>query len=405
MKPLVARQSGGIAGALLGLMAALVTIAVLLFAIDRLVLDGRYWDQITGEQRSDLFEAPAESTAVSAARAVAIGREEARAIAESTARQYAQAAARDEIARRTGDVMDGDDTNLDNVPDVDQLIAQLSGSEQIAARQARRVAEEIATTVATQQALDELDRYTDSITAYDFGTDTNGVDAATDADTSTDAPDQSDAPVTTARAPSDPEPEPAPAPTTGADDTPEASRATTAPAASEPTAATPAAAASPPTTTQTSSAPATQPASQPRARPAPKAPARERDATSPEPTTAAPTPPPAQSLKPWWPDPRTVPGDALALRFAGVAANDDHGIALLFSQAVADPQDASDHVTIRDGRGNTVAVDWSAARNPAMIQSNALPPGRYVVIIASTLAATNGATLTQRLQGPVYVTE
>lgn len=374
------RQTGGVLSGLLSILAGLVLIGGILVAVDILVLESRYTGPLLGKQANSLFaDDDQRAGGISAARAVEIGREEARAVAERTARQRAEIAAQDEIARRTGEPTQA--ATLDDGPDVAQLISQLSGSRQIAAREARRVAEETAAAVAREQALAEMDRYIDSLTAYGAAADAEQPAETDDAQSEGESSESpTDNVETASTAPS----------------APTAARSTQTASAedSEPREATE------PAARQTTASPRTA-TPEPATKPTPRAVARAER----EPQVRRSGPPSALSLKPWWPDPQTVPDGRLALRYAGEASAADHGIALLFSQAIADPAQAGTHITVRNANGRTVDVDWSAANNPALIRTGALPTGRYVVIIADSMAGTRGATLGQRLEGAVYITQ
>lgn len=178
-----------------------------------------------------------------------------------------------------------------------------------------------------------------------------------------------------------PEPEPEPEP-----------KSEPAPAAAEPVAPAPQA---PAATRKTVETPARQPASKPVST-ASTAPANEPQR---QPVAKNPQ---ADVIKPWWPDPATIPVNQLKLQYAGQVQN-EQAVALLFS-APLNLDTLRQHASILDSVGNPVqAGQWELAKNTRMAVLRGIDPGRYTVILAPAIADTKGILLGMTLQGPVYI--
>ena len=162
-------------------------------------------------------------------------------------------------------------------------------------------------------------------------------------------------------------------------------------------------------------APQPQPAPKPAApKPTPKpAPAEQPQKAAPEKTevaSAAPAtkepakaPPAADVIKPWWPDPSKLPANQLKLQYAG-QVKDQNAIALLFTSPVK-LETMQQHAQVKDAKGENVAAQWKAGKNPALAVLGGLAPGRYTVILQPQVADQKGYMLGVTLQGPVYVKE
>jgi hypothetical protein len=115
-----------------------------------------------------------------------------------------------------------------------------------------------------------------------------------------------------------------------------------------------------------------------------------------------PAAPEADVIKPWWPDPATIPANQLKLQYAGQVQN-EHAIALLFSSPL-NLDTLKQHAEVRTSNGDPVtAGQWELAKNPRMAVLRGVKPGRYTVILAPTIADTSGFALGAKLQGPVYI--
>lgn len=180
----------------------------------------------------------------------------------------------------------------------------------------------------------------------------------------------------------------------------------------EPAPATAAAAPAPQPQAQAQEAPkaAEPPAPKPTTpKPAPAEPAKaapqKTEVASAAPATQEPAraPPAADVIKPWWPDPSKLPANQLKLQYAG-QVKDQNAIALLFTSAVK-LETMQQYAQVKDARGETVAAQWTAGRNPALAVLNGLAPGRYTVILQPQVADQKGYMLGVTLKGPVYVKE
>jgi len=186
---------------------------------------------------------------------------------------------------------------------------------------------------------------------------------------------------------------------------------------SPPPAPAPAAAEAPPAASVTAPA-AEQPAAvasveaAPEAAPQPESPAAPQPASA-EPQeaeavakTESPAPvakpaPEADVIKPWWPDPTTMPTNQLKLQYAGQVQGQP-AIALLFS-AAPKIDTLQQHASILASNGQPVAGEWVPGKNPKLVVFSGLAPGRYTVILQSQVADQQGYMLGATLQGPVYI--
>ncbi|MEC9407641.1 MAG: hypothetical protein VX549_10225 [Pseudomonadota bacterium] len=371
------RMRGGALGALLTLIAVVIVAVVVFLAVDVFLFDSATVKRVRGDS-SSLFTEQTQADSLSAADAVRIGREEAEKVAASAARDMARQMARGEIARKTGDNVEQATIRMTQAP----ALSELSGTTQLAAREAKRVAERIAREIAANVATDELMAYVDAVTGVAEPTpqlvdgQTEAVDSPagdTPAGETADA-DSEDAQADdmTAQAPSD-----TPRPESGTDAN---------------------AAAANPEEIATASTPASASAPAPSEQTAPRSAPRRPAAPAPQPKPQ----PSAVDLKPWWPT-TAVSDQVLSLRFAGEAQADDAGLALLFTAPPASLDAVSDHVRVLDDQGRSVTIRWSTARNPALVQSQSLPIGRYVVIISEELTARDGRPMVRKLEGPVFI--
>lgn len=112
--------------------------------------------------------------------------------------------------------------------------------------------------------------------------------------------------------------------------------------------------------------------------------------------------PQADVIKPWWPDPATIPANQLKLHYAGQVQN-ELAIALLFS-APLNLETLKQHAQVRNSVGDLVmTAQWELAKNPRMAVLRGVGAGRYTVILAPAVADSNGFLLGMALQGPVYI--
>jgi hypothetical protein len=141
--------------------------------------------------------------------------------------------------------------------------------------------------------------------------------------------------------------------------------------------------------------------------PAPAAPAAvETPAEPAEPAVAPATvraAPAADVIKPWWPDPETLPANQLKLHYAGQVKG-QHAIALLFS-APLKLETLQEHATVRSAGGEVVAATWALGNNPKLAVLDGLAPGRYTVVLNPQVADQQGFMLGTTLSGGVYVQE
>ena len=105
----------------------------------------------------------------------------------------------------------------------------------------------------------------------------------------------------------------------------------------------------------------------------------------------------ADALKAWWPG----SNGGFGLVYAGQPKG-EKAIALLFS---SQPNDGAlnQSVKVYDANGKLVSGSWESAANPRLAVMRGLKPGRYTVVLESSLADGQGQSLGQSLHGPVYV--
>ena len=153
-------------------------------------------------------------------------------------------------------------------------------------------------------------------------------------------------------------------------------------------------------------APAPKPAAEPKAAaaPAPAKPAPEKTevaSAAPARQEPAKAPPPADVIKPWWPDPSKMPANQLKLQYAG-QVKDQNAIALLFTSPLK-LETVQQHAQVKNAKGDTVQGKWTPGKNPALAVLGGLEPGRYTVILQPQIADQKGYMLGVTLKGPVYV--
>ena len=108
-------------------------------------------------------------------------------------------------------------------------------------------------------------------------------------------------------------------------------------------------------------------------------------------------------LKPWWPDPSTMPANQLKLQYAGQVQGQP-AIALLFS-APLKIETLAGNVSVLASDGAAVAGEWTIGKNPKLAVFSGLRPGRYTVILQPQVADQQGFMLGATLKGPVYIKE
>lgn len=123
-----------------------------------------------------------------------------------------------------------------------------------------------------------------------------------------------------------------------------------------------------------------------------KAPSSSHGATKAAPGTGA------DALHAWW----TVPASGdFGLVYAGQPQGEG-AIALLFSGEPASST-LNENVKVYDAKGNLVSGSWETAANPRLAVLRGLQPGRYTVVVASSLADASGKSISKAQHGPVYV--
>lgn len=105
----------------------------------------------------------------------------------------------------------------------------------------------------------------------------------------------------------------------------------------------------------------------------------------------------ADALKAWWPG----SNGGFGLVYAGQPKG-EKAIALLFSSQPSDGA-LNQSVKVYDANGKLVSGSWESAANPRLAVMRGLKPGRYTVVLESSLADGQGQSLGQSLHGPVYV--
>jgi hypothetical protein len=184
---------------------------------------------------------------------------------------------------------------------------------------------------------------------------------------------------------------------------PEAETAAAAPTAEQPAASEPEPAE--PEVVEEKPEPAPQPAPKPApAKPKPKAPAKAQTATAepqPAPAPVKPKPPEADVIKPWWPNPDSMPANQLKLQYAGQVQGEP-AIALLFS-APLNLETVKQQASVLTATGQAAEGSWELGKNPRLAVFRGVKPGRYTVVLRPPIADTKGFMLGTKLQGPVYV--
>ena len=78
-------------------------------------------------------------------------------------------------------------------------------------------------------------------------------------------------------------------------------------------------------------------------------------------------------------------------------------VALLFSTQIT-ASALNDNIKVYDSKGKLVRGKWQAASaNPRLALLRGLKPGRYTVVIGSTLVDASGKAISKAEHGPVYV--
>lgn len=140
----------------------------------------------------------------------------------------------------------------------------------------------------------------------------------------------------------------------------------------------------------------------PAAETAPSAETASAAAAAPEPERPIkPAPPEADTIKPWWPNPASMPEEQLKLQYAGQVQG-ENAIALLFSGKV-NIDAVRKNAVVRTLDGETVGGSWELGNNPKLAVLRGVKPGRYTVILNPEIADVKGYMLGTTLQGPVYI--
>jgi hypothetical protein len=128
---------------------------------------------------------------------------------------------------------------------------------------------------------------------------------------------------------------------------------------------------------------------------APVAPVHTRSSISSGQTQSKPAA--VDALRAWW----TPPGSGFGLLYAGQPKG-EAAIALLFSDKPADTS-LSQGVKVYDAKGQQVSGTWEAAANPRLAVLRGLKPGRYTVVLDSSVVDASGKAIDRAQHGPVYV--
>jgi len=120
--------------------------------------------------------------------------------------------------------------------------------------------------------------------------------------------------------------------------------------------------------------------------------------SKPRKASASPKSPGTDALRAWW----TAPASGeFGLVYAGQAKGES-AIALLFSDAPSDSA-LNQSVKVYNAKGELVSGNWEAATNPRLAVFRGLKPGRYTIVVGSSLTDSNGKSLNKDQHGPVYV--
>jgi hypothetical protein len=194
-------------------------------------------------------------------------------------------------------------------------------------------------------------------------------------------------------------------------DTASASPIETASAAAEPSAAAPSAASQPEPSTAAAATPAAEAAAESTASPgdddgakheaakdvATNDAAKSDDKPYPKPTSK-PRPSVMGVLTPWWQPSQSSPFN---VQFVGRSV-DDKKIVAVFSDNV-DAAAAADKIKVVDAKGRPVATSWQQGESPRVLVNGDLKPGRYLVMIDSSLAGAGGQPIGVPVHGPVVL--
>lgn len=162
-----------------------------------------------------------------------------------------------------------------------------------------------------------------------------------------------------------------------------------------------------PDTAPAAAAPAPAAVEPPAQKPAPKL--AEKPAAEPAPAeAAAPAPAPApvrkaesEPIKPWWPDPATLPDTQLKL-VSATQVKGQPAIALLFATPI-NLESLKAQARVATSAGTMAAGEWEAGKTPRLAVFRSVDPGRYTVILRPQLADAEGRTLGTLLRGPVEI--
>lgn len=158
----------------------------------------------------------------------------------------------------------------------------------------------------------------------------------------------------------------------------------------------PAAAAPAPAPTPAPGEPVEKPVPKVADKPAPAEP-DEASAPAPAPTRKVEAGP----IKPWWPDPATLPDTQLKL-ISATQVKGQPAIALLFATPI-NLESLKAQARVATPVGTMAAGEWEAGKTPRLAIFKSVQPGRYTVILRPQLADAEGRTLGTLLRGPVDV--
>jgi hypothetical protein len=125
-----------------------------------------------------------------------------------------------------------------------------------------------------------------------------------------------------------------------------------------------------------------------------------------EPPAAVPAPAPvrkaeADPIKPWWPDPATLPDTQLKL-VSATQVKGQPAIALLFATPIS-LESLKAQARVATSAGTMAAGEWEIGKTPRLAVFKSVDPGRYTVILRPQLADAEGRTLGTLLRGPVDI--
>lgn len=147
-------------------------------------------------------------------------------------------------------------------------------------------------------------------------------------------------------------------------------------------------------------APAPAPVEQPVEKPAAKV-AEKPAAAEPAPAPAPAPKAEAEAIKPWWPDPATLPDTQLKL-ISATQVKGQPAIALLFATPI-NLESLKAQARVATSAGTMAAGEWGVGKTPRLAVFKSVDPGRYTVILRPQLADAEGRTLGTLLRGPVDI--